>query len=129
MHRKAIAVGAILAMLSVVLGAFGAHALKAHLDANQLQTFEVGVRYQFFHSLAIIIGGLLYAHNPEKMLKTSVWMFGVGILLFSGSLYALTLSKADGAVGISGLGAITPFGGLCFILGWLLISITFLKKK
>lgn len=98
--------GIALAGLSVLFGAFGAHILKAHLDPRGLEIFRTGVDYQMFHSLALILAGV--AGAPQKV----GLCFGLGVLFFCGSLYALAITQ------ISILGAITPFGGLLFLIGW-----------
>lgn len=96
-----------------MIGAFGAHALKATLEAHQrLETFETAVRYQFYHALALFLVGILYAHLPLKSLSIAGYSFIIGTLLFSGSLYILSLT------GITKWGAVTPLGGLAFIFGW-----------
>ncbi len=100
-------------MLSVMIGAFGAHALKATLEAtHRLETFETAVKYQFYHSLALILLGLLMVQFQHKAFNVAGYGFITGIIIFSGSLYALSLT------GITKLGAITPLGGLAFIIGW-----------
>lgn len=129
MYKPALTAGALLAGVAVILGAFGAHALKAVMAPEQLVTFETGVRYQFYHSIALVLGGILYSSFPFKQIKLAYGFFLAGILLFSGSLYLLTLMKANGVVGLSGIGIITPFGGLCFIAGWLLLVLGIAKKK
>lgn len=110
-------VGAILAGIAVALGAFGAHALRRRLPAERLATFQTGVQYQVYHALGILAGAYV---NPSvgslSLRETAVWLFVLGILLFSGSLYALSLT------GIRRFGAVTPLGGLCFIAGWLLLA-------
>jgi uncharacterized membrane protein YgdD (TMEM256/DUF423 family) len=110
-------IGSVFAFLSVLIGAFGAHALKARLDATGLRTvFETGVQYQMFHSAAILLLAALADHVvPAKRLTNAGVFFSVGIVLFSGSLYALALSN------VKILGAVTPFGGLAFMLGWILV--------
>jgi uncharacterized membrane protein YgdD (TMEM256/DUF423 family) len=108
--------------LGVALGAFAAHGLKTQLDANLLVTFETGVRYQMYHAFALIAVAMAYAKWPTKGLIISGWMFIVGIILFSGSLYVLSLS------GIRSLGMITPFGGLAFLAGWLCMAWSVFKK-
>ncbi len=114
MHKLFIFIGSISGMLSVMIGAFGAHALKNTLEATQrLETFETAVKYQFYHSLALILLGLLMLQVQHKAFTYSGYGFIAGILLFSGSLYALSLT------GYTKLGAITPLGGLAFIIGWL----------
>ncbi len=106
-------IGAIAAFLSVAFGAFGAHALKEILSPQMLEVFKTGVQYQFYHALALIILSFFIKLYPEQgLLKWSGIFFTLGIILFSGSLYTLTLS------GIKLLGIITPFGGLSFLAGW-----------
>lgn len=106
---------AIFGAIAVGIGAFGAHSLKPMLEAtDRLETFETAVKYHFYHSLAIFALGILAMIKPDwKKIAISYWGFTVGILIFSGSLYVLCLS------GITWLGAITPLGGVAFILGWL----------
>lgn len=128
MYRPAIVAGALFAGLAVILGAFGAHALKAILQPDQLITFETGVRYQFYHAFALLTTGLLYAAVPTKQLRLATIFFIIGILFFSGSIYALVALKANGAVGLGGVGIITPIGGLFFILGWILVLLSAFKK-
>ncbi len=113
MHKLFIITGSLLGMLSVMIGAFGAHALKSTLEAtNRLETFETAVKYQFYHSLALILLGLLMVQFQHKLFNVAGYGFMIGILVFSGSLYVLSLT------GITKLGAITPLGGLAFIIGW-----------
>ncbi len=106
MTRRYLASGALSAGLSVALGAFAAHALKGRLDPQALAVFEVGARYQMYHALALVAVGLLAERRPGRLLAWSGALFLAGTLLFSGSLYALSLS------GARWLGAITPFGGV-----------------
>jgi len=113
MHKLFIITGSLMGMLSVMIGAFGAHALKATLEStNRLETFETAVKYQFYHSLALILLGLLMVQFQHKAFNVAGYGFIIGILIFSGSLYVLALT------GITKLGAITPLGGLAFIVGW-----------
>lgn len=122
--RSTIITGASSGALSVVIGAFGAHALKATLTATgRAEIYELAVRYQFYHSLAIILTGLLMHHYTASALKYAPTLFTAGIIIFSGSLYALSLS------GIGYLGAITPLGGLAFIGGWCCLIAAMLTKK
>jgi len=102
--------GSISGAISVAAGAFGAHALKAKLSPEMLNAFDVGVRYQMIHALALLIVGLLAPRIPS--VDTAGWLFLAGTVLFSGSLYALSLS------GVKFFGPITPIGGLCLIAGW-----------
>ena len=113
MDRAFIALGSLSAFLGVALGAFAAHALKARWAAEVLATFEVGVRYQMYHALALIAVGFVHARWPGPLVAAAGWLFVAGTLLFCGSLYALAAS------GMRSLGAITPFGGLAFLAGWL----------
>lgn len=103
--------GAALAFLGVALGAFGAHALKTRLAPGMLQAWNTGVLYHLIHAVALFALGLFLKTSGAE-LKITGWLFFAGILLFSGSLYALALT------GIKPLGAITPIGGLCFLAGW-----------
>lgn len=103
--------------LGVGFGAFGAHALKQRLTPDLLAIYCTAVEYQFWHALALMAVGLLAMSRPGPLLSASGWCFAFGILLFSGSLYALALS------GVRVLGAITPIGGLLFLVGWVLLSV------
>lgn len=123
MHKSFLAIASILAALSVALGAFGAHGLKKFVPPESVATFETGVRYQFYHTFALFLVAILFQTFPGKLLSMAGWLFLVGILLFSGSLYALTLLKATNTVGLKGIGIITPFGGLFFIAGWICLLI------
>lgn len=129
MYRSALSLGIVFAALGIILGAFGAHALKQVLAVDQLQIFETGVRYQMYHSFGLLAAGILYASFPHKQVKLASAFFLIGILLFSGSLYAMTMLKISGQVGLGGLGILTPIGGLFFILGWLMLLVAILKKK
>ncbi|WP_163378006.1 DUF423 domain-containing protein [Cyclobacterium sp. SYSU L10401] len=115
--ERILQVSAIFGALAVIFGAFGAHALEPFLvETGRLDTYETAVDYHFYHSLALLMVGILTRLYPDKKrLVLSAWFFVAGILIFSGSLYALCLSQ------ISLLGAITPLGGLAFILGWVLL--------
>ena len=104
--------GAIAAFLAVALGAFGAHGLRGRLSPDMLAVFETGVRYHMYHALALILVGLMMSRWNDWLIHTAGWCFVAGILLFSGSLYALALS------GVTILGAVTPIGGLAFLAGW-----------
>ena len=114
--------GAIFGGLSVVLGAFAAHALENRLAPKALSIWETGTRYQMYHALALVLLGLLLTSFPESTtLFVAGWAFIVGICLFSGSLYALSLT------GVKVLGAIAPIGGLAMIVGWVCLAITAFK--
>lgn len=127
MHKLYLISGSILAGIGVILGAFGAHGLKAAAPES-VPTFQTGVQYQMYHAFALLIVGILFEKFPVKYMNWAGICFLVGILLFSGSLYALSLLKATGKVGLGGLGIITPFGGLFFIIGWAFLVGSLLKK-
>jgi uncharacterized membrane protein YgdD (TMEM256/DUF423 family) len=129
MHKKFLTIAALLGALSVILGAFTAHALKAILDAGQLTIFETGVRYQFYHAFALLAVGILYKEFPNKYLRWAGNLFCLGILFFSGSLYFLTLFHVEVTSSFKWLFLITPLGGLCFIIGWVLLAAAILKKE
>ncbi|MCO5235217.1 MAG: DUF423 domain-containing protein [Chitinophagaceae bacterium] len=129
MSKRFIQYAAILGALSVALGAFGAHALKKFVEADVVATFETGVRYQFYHTLALLCVGILYRRMPGKVMEWAGIFFISGIVLFSGSLYLLTYLNATETVGLGGVGAITPLGGLCFIAGWICLFIQSLKPN
>jgi uncharacterized membrane protein YgdD (TMEM256/DUF423 family) len=109
--------GSLLAALAVGLGAMGAHALKAKLIPQQLETFHTAVQYQMIHAVGLVLVGLLILHGPNRLFDFAGWAMLVGILLFSGSLYAWL------ATGIRFLVHIVPIGGMAFIVGWLLLAI------
>lgn len=116
MDRLFFAIGSFSAFLGVALGAFGAHALKSRLDADMLGTFEIGVRYQMYHAFALLAVGWAHTRWPGSVLTAGGWLFVAGTVIFSGSLYALSLS------GARWLGAITPIGGLALLAGWLCLA-------
>jgi uncharacterized membrane protein YgdD (TMEM256/DUF423 family) len=110
--------GSLSAMISVMLGAFGAHALKGRLTPDMLDIYQTGVHYEFYHALGLILVGLVAYHLPKSEYITwSGWLMFAGTVIFSGSLYILSLS------GVRWLGAITPVGGTFFIVSWLLLAI------
>ena len=109
--------------LSVAIGAFGAHALKGSLSPEMLEINHTGAQYQMYHSLALLAVAVLLKFYPDsKLFNLAGWLFVGGIIIFSGSLYALSLT------GIKTLGAITPIGGLCFLGGWVCLLIGALKS-
>jgi len=105
--------GAVLAFLGVLAGAFGAHALRGQLAPERLAVFDTAVRYQLWHALALLVVGLALERAPRPALRAAGWLFAAGIVMFSGSLYGLALT------GVRVLGAITPLGGASFLAGWL----------
>jgi uncharacterized membrane protein YgdD (TMEM256/DUF423 family) len=117
MLKKFLMLGSINALLAVALGAFGAHVLKERLSSEMLDVFQTGVQYQMYHALALILVAVLSTQlSRSKAVGWAGWLFFYGIILFSGSLYALSLS------GIKVLGAITPLGGLAFLAGWIILA-------
>ncbi|MEB2778382.1 DUF423 domain-containing protein [Algoriphagus sp. D3-2-R+10] len=122
--KQIIQTAAILGACAVGIGAFGAHGLKEVIaETGRAETFETAVKYHFYHSLAIFLIGILAVIKPEwKKLSTAAILMVIGILIFSGSLYVLSLT------GITWLGAITPFGGLAFIVGWILVFVAVSKN-
>jgi uncharacterized membrane protein YgdD (TMEM256/DUF423 family) len=113
MARPFLLIGSLLALLGVMSGAFGAHALKSRLSPEMLAVFETGVRYQMYHAFALLIVAVTIGQaGAARLLVVSGWLFCAGVVVFSGSLYALALA------GLAGLGAITPVGGLLFLGGW-----------
>ncbi|WP_018996662.1 DUF423 domain-containing protein [Hirschia maritima] len=127
-ERNCFKLGALFALLAIMLGAFGAHGLKAVLDEGQLATFETGVRYQFYHAVALFITGFLMMQvHGQIWLERAGYFFLVGIILFSGSLYLLACR--DILPTPNWIGPITPLGGLCFMIGWALVFVSQLGKR
>ncbi|HXV78272.1 MAG TPA: DUF423 domain-containing protein [Candidatus Binatia bacterium] len=116
MDRFFFVAGSLLAFLAVALGAFAAHALKDRLSADMLAIFEVGVRYQMYHALALLAVAWATSRWPESTAGAAGWFFLAGIVVFSGSLYVISLTE------MRWLGAITPIGGVAFLLGWLFLA-------
>lgn len=129
MHRRFLKTGIFIATLSVLLGAFAAHTLKNLVSDYALEIFETGVRYQFYHAFALILSGILYKEYPGSLLRWAGNLFLTGIILFSGSLYCLAVIKGAVIPGYNWIGAVTPFGGLCFIAGWICLFIGISQKK
>ncbi len=126
-YRKITAIAAILGAVAVVLGAFGAHALKSKLDPSSLAAFETGVRYQFIHVLVLLFTGTIVQEN--KMLFLAEKFFLAGIILFSGSIYLLSTKSIWTSHSVSFLGPVTPLGGIFFLLGWIFLAQFLLKRK
>lgn len=127
MDKKLISTGAIFGMIAIILGAFGAHALKKVLSLEQLSTFETGVRYQMYHALFLLFIGLM-TDLPQKTKKTIFYLVLFGVLLFSGSIYLLatnTLTPFD----FKAIGFATPIGGLLLILAWGTLFLNIIKKR
>jgi uncharacterized membrane protein YgdD (TMEM256/DUF423 family) len=121
MLKTFVLLGSINAFLSVALGAFGAHGLKSRISPDMLAVYETGVHYHMMHALGLILVAILAEKWSSPLITWSGWALFVGIVLFSGSLYALSIS------GIRILGAITPLGGVSFLIGWVLLAIAAYK--
>lgn len=116
--------GTLNAFVSIALGAFGAHGLKDKLSVKYLDIYQTGVQYQMFHALGLLAVGILFAtvtQNQTSLMNWAGWLMFIGIVFFSGSLYVLSLTK------ISVLGAITPIGGVCFLVSWIILTIAIVK--
>lgn len=123
-QRTTLMAGVVFAGLGVAIGAFGAHALRPILEEHaRTETFELAVRYQFYHAFAMLFTGMLMFHFPSRQLGWAALCFTSGIVIFSGSLYTLSLT------GVRALGAVTPIGGILFIAGWLLLFVGINKKR
>lgn len=122
MDRVFFVAGAAFALIGVAAGAFGAHFLSARIPADRLVTFETGVRYQMYHALALLALAGVWTRWPVALLQTAGWLMIAGILIFSGSLYALTFGAPRW------FGAITPLGGLSFLSGWACAIVAVLRR-
>jgi uncharacterized membrane protein YgdD (TMEM256/DUF423 family) len=129
MHKGFLRAGTISGCIAVALGAFGAHGLKQIVPPETVTTFQTGVQYQMYHSLALLAAAIIFERFPSAIVKLAGTFFIWGIILFSGSLYFLTILKATETVGLNGIGIVTPFGGLFFIAAWLLLFIGVSKKS
>jgi len=127
MNNKILSTAAFFGMTSIVLGAFGAHALKQVLTADQLLTFETGVKYQMYHALFLLFLGL-NTHLSTKVKKTILVLTILGVILFSGSIYLLATDSLNG-FNFKVIGFVTPVGGLLLIIAWSILMVQFLKKK
>lgn len=123
MSNLFIGLGALNAFIAVSMGAFAAHKFKYSLTSNYLSIMETAADYQFYHALGLILIGLLYVNNKSRLTALSGWFMFTGIILFSGSLYTLTL------IGEKWPGMITPIGGLCFLIAWLMLAIVHLRPR
>lgn len=130
MRKSLVAVAALLGGTGVALGAFGAHGLQtATSDEKIIHGFQTGVQYQVYHALALLALAIIIEKMPGKLVLWSARCFITGIILFSGSLYAITYLKIQGSSAVSIAGPVTPLGGLFFIIGWVLLFIAALRKN
>lgn len=121
MNRTFVSLGAFLAGIGVILGAFGTHALRDRLSEKAMETWHTGVLYHMIHAVALVIVGLLCAHADTKAVRASGWLFVAGIMIFGGTLYAYSIT------GITAFAIVTPLGGLAFILGWMTLAVSLRK--
>lgn len=129
MYKPALISACIFAILAVVIGAFGAHKLKTIMSPELLESFETGVRYQFYHVFALALAGVLFMAFPSPKIVYATWFFNLGIILFSGSIYLLTIMKSTQDIGLGKFGLVTPIGGLLFIIGWITLLLALFEKK
>lgn len=129
MHKRFLIIGICFAGLAVALGAYGAHELKKIADAETVEVYKTAVQYQFYHALALMVLAYLAVHIPAKQLRWAGRSFIAGIVLFSGSLYSITLLKATNQIVPGYIGPVTPLGGLLFILGWGCLLYAVIKSK
>lgn len=127
MNKKILITASILGIIAIILGAFGAHALKELISVDMQQTFETGVRYQMYHALFLLFVGTT-ALVPEKTKKIIYYLIIIGVLFFSGSIYGLATNNLTG-FDFKSIGFITPIGGLCFILSWGLLFVNLIKNR
>ena len=123
MSKLFLVLGSVLSLIGVAAGAFGAHGLRESLGAESLHTFEIAVRYQMYHSFALLVAGWALDKYERRQFVKAGWLFLSGVALFSGSLYILVLA------GVKWLGAVTPFGGLAFLTGWFFLAKGFWKLR
>lgn len=123
MHKN-LTITSVLGVLTIILGAFGAHALKETLTVDQLSSFETAVRYQMYHVIVLLFVNTYTGFSDRKKKQIS-WLFFVGVLFFSGSIYLIQLTS----ISAKSIWFVTPLGGLLFILGWAIMGMDFLKKK
>ena len=122
MHKKFLATGAVLGGLAVLIGAYGAHGLERMTsDPKTLRGFETGAEYQMYHSIALLLAGILFERFANKWIRLAGKFFIAGIILFSGSLYVLSFLRHLDSTAVRFVGPITPLGGLCFIVGWMFL--------
>lgn len=123
MERLWFALGSVLSMAAVMTGAFAAHALEDRLSADDLDTWQTAARYHMYHALALLVVAWAAGRWGGGLITASGWLFVAGVILFSGSLYVLSTS------GIRIFGAITPLGGVCFIIGWALLALAAIRAR
>jgi uncharacterized membrane protein YgdD (TMEM256/DUF423 family) len=128
MFKQALIAATLFGLSAVVIGAFGAHYLKTIFTTEQLQSFDTGVKYQFYHTFALAFTGILGQYISAKHCKIATGLFTAGIICFSGSIYLLNFLASKDMIGIKGIGIITPIGGLLLIGGWVALLLGCWKK-
>lgn len=123
MNRLFVSLGSGMAFIGIALGAFGTHGLRDRVSEANLKIWQTAVQYHLIHAVSLVLVGLLAAQHSGRAVKTAGWLMFGGILIFSGSLYALAVTD------LRVLGAITPLGGLCFLAAWLTLAITFSSRR
>jgi len=126
--RNWIILAAVLGAITVILGAIGAHTLRNALNEMQMNSFATGVRYQMWHIFAIV-GCVVLSKQFNVNLNVSLWLFAIGILFFSGSIFLLSTIPVHGMVGVKAIGLATPIGGLILVAAWLSVAVQFIRKK
>ncbi len=128
MNKSYLKAGSFFAALAIMLGAFGTHYIGSRVNLSVLNIFETAIRYQMYHALGLILVGIVAKEFTSKHINWAAKLFIIGIIVFSGSLYLLTYFKAVEAKQFYWLGAVTPIGGVAFIVGWCLLLCSFFKK-
>ena len=128
MNKRIIIIASVFGILAVILGAFGAHALKARLTASELEVWKTAVDYQFYHTFALLFLAAFSRVNSREI-KLASWFFSLGIILFSGSLYLISAKEILHISQVFVIGPVTPIGGLFFIMGWVSLLVATLKNK
>lgn len=128
MNKRIIIAASIFGMLAVVLGAFGAHGLKARLSPSELEVWKTAVDYHFYHTFALLFLAT-FSRKASRSINLSAWFFTIGIILFSGSLYLISTKEILNISQIGIIGPITPIGGLFFIMGWISLLVATIKNK
>ncbi|MDB5000624.1 MAG: hypothetical protein JWR76_1701 [Mucilaginibacter sp.] len=128
MNKRIIITASLFGALAVIAGAFGAHALRALLQPKQLEVWHTAVQYQFYHVFALLFLST-FTGFKNKLIVSAYYLFTVGIIFFSGSLYLLSCRDLLGMPGLAALGPITPIGGLLFIIGWVMLALAAIRNK
>jgi len=121
--------GSLLALIALALGALGSHALEELLEPERIETFEIGVRYHFYHAFATLFVALMLNFGKKPLLILSGWLFIIGVFLFSGSIYLLALQDVINSLPVSILGPLTPIGGVLFMAGWIVLFLSSFQQR